>query len=158
MNSYELYLPQIPKKVENTKREYRATVQWPTERIEYLVANFPTKFNKDIAAELGCGWRTVIRKARELGLEKEPGFLDKNRTEIVRRIFKVRVHNPLQSGKGYFVPNSEQYRFKPGNIPATVRKPEVAQKARATRNETIRRERIRLTYGLPPLTKLNIKV
>ena len=157
MEAYELYIPPVPVKA-NKKRAYRATVQWPQKRIDYLVANFATKFNRDLATELGCGWRTVIRKARELGLEKEPGFLDKNRTEIVKRIQKVRVHSPHQQGKGYYVPNSEQFRFKPGNIPASKTNPEIIERARQTRNETIRRERIRIKYNLPQLTKLKLSV
>ena len=157
MESWELYLPPVIS-TRKSKRKPRKPVQWEQHRLDYLTANFATTFNKDLAAALGCGWRTVIRKARELGLEKEPGFLDKNRPEIVNRIQKVRVHNPNQKGKGYFVPNSEQYRFKPGNVPASALNPEIIQKARITRNETIRRERIRLTYGLPRLTKLKLTV
>lgn len=140
------------------KRAYRKPVQWEQKRIDYLKANFATNFNKDLAAELGCGWRTVIRKARELGLEKEPCFLDKNRPEIVKRIQKVRIHSPHQQGKGYCVPNSEQFRFKAGNIPASKTNTKVAEKARITRNETIRRDRIRLSFGLPQKTKLKLKI
>ena len=36
--------------------------------------------------------------------------------------------------------------------------PEVVKKVRSKRNETIRRERIRLKIGLKPLTKLKLKI
>lgn len=155
MENYELYLPPIFKM--GSKRAYRAPVQWSNERIELLSEKFATTFNKDLALELGCGWRTVIRKARELGLEKEVGFLDKNRPEIVKRIFKVRRPNPTKGMKGWQVPGGEAYQFKPGNIPASKINPEVAKRLHDSRNETIRRERVRLKIGLEPLTKLRIK-
>ena len=153
---YELYLPPAFKK--STKRAYRATVQWSDERIDYLKANFATKFNKDLAAALGCGWRTVIRKARELGLEKEDGFLDKKRPEIVKlQIAADKPANPMKGVKGWSVPGGKEFQFKLGHIPASKSNPEVAKRLHSSRNETIRRERIRVKLGLEPLTNLKIK-
>lgn len=153
---YELYLPPVFKK--SSKRNYRAKIEWSNDRLEYLKENFATKFNKDLAAALGCGWRTVIRKARELGLEKEPGFLDKKRPEIVRLQIGSQKPNTMKGVKGWSVPGGEAYQFKPGNVPATKRNPKVAEKARITRNATIRSERRRLKFGLPQVTKLKLKI
>lgn len=155
MECYELYLPPVFKK--STKRAYRAPVFWSDDKLELLKTKFATTFNKDLAAYLGCGWRTVIRKARELGLEKEAGFLDKNRPEIVKRIFKVRRPNATKGMKGWQVPGGEQFQYKQGHIPASKTNPEVVKRLHASRNETIRRERLRVKLGLEPLTKLKIK-
>ncbi|HEY6913208.1 MAG TPA: hypothetical protein VI413_00915 [Paludibacter sp.] len=155
MEIFELYLPPVFKK--SSKRAFRAPVFWSDDKLDILKMKFATTFNKDLAAELGCGWRTVIRKARELGLEKEAGFLDKKRTEIVKLIQAVRKPNPTKGMKGWQVPGGEKFQFKPGHVPASKLNPEVAKRLHASRNETIRRERIRVKIGLPPLTKLKIK-
>ena len=150
---YELYLPPVFT-IKSAKRTYRAPVQWSDERLEYLLENFATKFNKDLGAALGCGWRTVVRKARELGLEKEEGFLEKKRPQIVKLILASKGPHPMKGVKGWCVPGGEAYQFKPGNVPASKRKPEVAARIHASRNATIRRDRLRIRLGLEPLTKL----
>jgi hypothetical protein len=141
-----------------SKRAFRPRIEWTEEMLNRLTQLFSTTFNKDIAAELGVSWRSVVRKARELGLNKADGFLDDNRTEIVKRIMKVRRHNPKQKGKGYVIPNSEQYRYVKGHTPANKNNPELTAKIQAKRNETIRRDRIRRQYGMPPLTSMKLKV
>ena len=45
---------------------------WTAENIEKLRQMFPTMPATDIADEIGCSDCTVLVKARELGLKKEP--------------------------------------------------------------------------------------
>lgn len=45
---------------------------------------FPSMFNKPLAKWLGVSQRTMLRKARELGLEKREGFLEDRRKDIQR--------------------------------------------------------------------------
>lgn len=149
----ELRFPIIPK----PKRKQGIPIVWTDKMLDELTARFPTDFNKDIAKSLGVSWRSVVRKARQLGLQKTPDFLEVKRPEIVKKILKVRKPNPKQCGKGFVIPNSEQYRFKPGNIPPQVNNPELVKQIHAKRNASIARDRIRVKYGLPPLTKLKIK-
>lgn len=56
---------------------------WSANMIAALRRHFPTTRNEELAGMLGVSRRTVIRKARELGLEKDPDFLhsvwDENR-------------------------------------------------------------------------------
>ena len=148
----ELRFPIIPK----PKRKQGIPIVWTPKMIDELTARFPTDFNKDIAKSLGIGWRSVVRKARELGLEKSPDFLEIKRSEIVVKIKRVRKPNPNQCRKGFVIPNSEQYRFKPGNIPPQVKNPELTKQIHAKRNATIARERLRIKYGLGRLTKLKL--
>jgi hypothetical protein len=43
--------------------------------LDYLRKHFPTTLNEELAGCLGVSQRTMIRKARELGLEKDPEWL-----------------------------------------------------------------------------------
>ena len=96
------------------KRQPRPAIVWTPSMIEWLQKNYATSFNKFLASRLGCGWRSVVRKARELGLEKEPGFLDKNRLLIKHSAIMAHGPHPHKGEKGWCVPNSESTRFKSG--------------------------------------------
>ena len=126
---------------------------WTSPMVEKLVNEFAIRFNSDLAADLGISLRSVIRKAREIGLEKEAGFLDKNRQEISRRASQALAPNPMKGVKGWSVPGGEAHRFQPGQR----RFDNNYEKMRISRNDLIRRERLRIKYGLPQKTKLNLK-
>lgn len=149
----ELYLPPILPQ----KRKQGIPIVWTPGMIEELIHRFPIHFNKDIAKDLGISWRSVVRKARELGLEKNADFFDKNRPEMVKRILRVRKINPKQCGKGFVIPNSEPHRFKPGNIPPQAKNPDLVKQIHEKRNATIARERLRIKYGMSRITKLKLK-
>lgn len=146
----ELYLPPIKKQ----KRPFR--IVWSDEMIKSLQVKFPFTFNRELAKELKVSMRSLIRKARELGLEKEPGFLSKNRA-LITQMAVANNHNKYTGQKGWSVPNSEATRFKKGNVPAICKNQSVLNRIHLKRNETIRRERIRIRYGMTRLTKLNLK-
>ena len=151
---YELQLSPI---VEGKRPPRRtAGIEWTAEMLETLNNKFPVTFNKELAEELGVSWRTLVRKARELGIEKEIGFLDKRREAITKMAQTARPENPTKGQKGWSVPGSEKYRFKKGHIPAMKTDSELVERVRQTRNETIRREKIRLKIGLEPMTKLKL--
>lgn len=152
-NYYELSLPVIIPAKRRT-----AGIEWTDGMIEAITAKFSTTFNRELADELGVSLRTMIRKARELGLEKEPGFLDKNRAGIVKKIKTVRGPNPAKGQKGWTIPGSEKYRFKKGHIPRMATDPELVERVRQKRNATIRGEKVRLMAGLAPQTKMKLKV
>ena len=146
----ELYLP--PKHKRDSRKK-----NWTPDMIRTLTESFPVSYNKVLAAQLGVSWRTLVRKARELGLEKEPFFLENRRNEITKLATKAHPPHPHKGDKGWHVPNSENSRFKPGNISIMKTNPEVVNKVRLKRNETIRRDRIRIRYNLSRLTKINLK-
>ena len=130
---------------------------WTDEMIGILINEFPVSYNKELAGKLGVSWRTLIRKARELGVEKEPGFLDKRRPEITAMATKAHPGQKTKGLKGWSIPGGERFRFQKGHIPAIKIDPEVAAKVSRTRNEMIRKEKLRLKYGLRTMTKLNLK-
>ena len=142
----ELYLPDI-------RRKKRPAINWTDTMLAKLRAEFPYRYNKELAAELNVSWRTLVRKARELAVEKEPGFLESRRSDISARARKSKPPNKYKGQKGWSVPGGEAHRFKPGHVSPIKDNPELIQKIRASRNETIRRDRIRRRLGLTPITK-----
>lgn len=60
-------------------------IVWTDEQLMLLRRFFPIMFNRPLARWIGVSMRTLIRKARELGLEKKPGFLEERRRDISRQ-------------------------------------------------------------------------
>ncbi len=131
------------------------SINWTPEMLLKLQELFPVMYNKQLAALLGISWRSLVRKARELGIGKEPDFLNKNREDITRLAVLAHPPNKHKGHKGWTVPNSELTRFKPGNISSMLNH-EVVLKAHRKRNETIRIDRLRIKYDLPQKTKLKL--
>ena len=49
-------------------------IEWTDERLKILQEMYPTMPANDIADIIGCSDCTVLRKARELGLKRDPSF------------------------------------------------------------------------------------
>ena len=152
MNRHELYLPATTKETRRT-----AGIEWTDGMLATIKGKFATSYNRALAEELGVGWRTLVRKARELGLEKEDGFLEKRREEIKQMAKDSLPENPHKGKKGFVIPGGETHRFKKGHTPATKTNPELVARIQRKRNATIREERWRLSIGLRQKTKLNLK-
>lgn len=149
----ELRLPPIPPPPPKPKTNRGIKIEWTPAMLAELKARFPTDFNKDIAASLGVSWRSVVRKARELGLQKIDNFHALTGKERGRRAHAVRRHNPAQQGKGFVVPGSEKYRFAPGHTPRIAWDNDLKERVHAKRRDTIARDRLRKKYGMRRLTK-----
>ena len=50
-------------------------ILWTSQMLSDLRAFYPTTKNEELAGMLGVGQRTMVRKARELGLEKDEAWL-----------------------------------------------------------------------------------
>lgn len=94
---------------------YATRIHWNPAMLTFLRRHYATTFNEELAQCLGVSPRTMIRKARELGLVKDPEWL--------RRIWDERRHmaHAVSKRKGYpgtyrkgerASPNTE---FKPGH-------------------------------------------
>lgn len=125
---------------------------WTIVELDQLTLLFPVTWNKELAKQFNCGWRTVVRKARELNLEKSESFRD----SIDFSSFG-KGNEPWNKGiKGLpMVPECVAKQFKKGN-PSVMKDPAVAQRVRTRRNETIRIEKLRIKNDLPQKTKLKI--
>ena len=58
-----------------THDHYSTSIFWNKDMLDYLRQHFPTSLNEELAGCLGVSVRTLIRKARELGLSKNPRWL-----------------------------------------------------------------------------------
>lgn len=105
---------------------------WTPKMLKILVDFFPIMFDKALAKWIGVSPRTLIRKARELGLEKEPGFLDRRRDDIremARQGLKRNINVSSRIRKGqHFNPAGE---FKKGHVESPETK--------AKRSESLKR-------------------
>ena len=54
---------------------YSVRIHWNKDMLDYLRQHYATTLNDELAGCLGVSPRTMIRKARELGLEKDPVWL-----------------------------------------------------------------------------------
>lgn len=126
-------------------------IAWTEEMIEKLKNEFPTRLTNELVKEFGFSYRTIIRKARELNIDKSPEFFQINREKLNQIIKSKKAPNPMKGVKGFIIPNSEQYYFKKGELPKID-----YEKALKTRLETLRKEKLRLKYGLPQKTKIKL--
>ena len=136
----------------------------------WIIKHYQHTKNEDIMAKYGIGESTLHRFARKIGLKKSPQQRKKtqrNATEAARMAciqFGVyeetarRMKAKLQemSARGERIPGS----FAPGvnNLMrlGPKRNAERIEKARHSRNESIRKDRIRLHFGLPQKTKMHL--
>ena len=119
--------------------------------LERLQAEYPVRYNRDLARDLGVSLRTLIRKARERGLEKEPGFLEKRLDEIERMAKRAAANAPRPYMKGRH--NNLKNEFKPGHKESA----ETRERRIAALKDAAYRDKVRLKYGLPQRTKWPIK-
>lgn len=133
-------------------------INWTPEMIRRLKFEFKYAYNKSLAIDLGVSPRSLIRKARELGLEKEDGFLEKRKEHIHKMARAKRQPNPTKGLKGWCVPNSEAHRFKPGNISPMATRQDIREKVSRSRLKIIEEEKYRIREGLEQITKLKLRV
>ena len=55
---------------------------WTPRELELLRREFPVRETKDVAEMIGRSYQATAVMASKLGLEKEPGFLEKRRRDI----------------------------------------------------------------------------
>ena len=91
-------------------------IVWTDEQLMLLRRFFPVVFNRPLARWIGVSMRTLIRKARELGLEKKPGFLEERRLDIQRLAGEaIRLSNNKSTRFTKGVHNNPAGEFKPGH-------------------------------------------
>ena len=92
-------------------------IVWTDEQLILLRTYFPIMFNRPLAKWIGVSMRTLIRKARELGLEKKEGFLQERKRDIQRLAgdaIRRSDHKNTRFKKG--VHNNPAGEFKPGHV------------------------------------------
>lgn len=132
------------------------SLHWTPEMLRRVKDEFPVRFNRELAKELGMSPRSLIRKARELGVDKEPGFLEKHREQITEM---AAAHHPKLTANHAGLPEAWiRAQFKPGVGCPPEHRHKIDMKAiQKKRAETVKMERLRIKYGLPRKTKLKLK-
>lgn len=90
-------------------------LHWGEEKLKDFKRLFPYNTNEDVAIDMGCSVRTVVRRAREMGLEKDPYWLqnvwNKNR-KLAHGVNKVcGLKNDLTN----FIEGGKRHRFTSEN-------------------------------------------
>lgn len=128
-------------------------IEWTEAMLELLDRQFANCFNDTLAKRLKVSVRTMIRKARERGLKKVEGF--EWSPKVTRRRMRNMPTNPHTGKKGWSVPGGEKHRFGATNPPPKIH-PQTYKKIGRMRKETIKREKLRVKYGLKQETNLRI--
>lgn len=74
---------------------------WSKQMLDDIRRMFPTTKNEDISVRLGVSLRTMIRKARELGLKKDDAWINGMNQE---RLTKMKYINKIHRNDGMFKP------------------------------------------------------
>lgn len=94
---------------------------WKKKELEYLEIHFQIDTNKQLAEYFGVGWRTIVRKARELNLEKHELFrIQLDFVQFGKEASKHPKSIATRWKKG--VRNSPQTEFKKGHKPIKKQK------------------------------------
>jgi hypothetical protein len=106
-------------------------IYWSPQMLGYLSRHYSTTLNEELAGCLGVSMRTVIRKARELNLEKDPSWLAQIYEErrLMAQAEAKRRGYPGAFPKGKH--SNPEGEFKPGH--------KMSQDAEMKRRESMRR-------------------
>ena len=131
------------------------------EREAYLVKHFRNTKNDVLMAKLGLKHSTFHRIVRKLGLKKTKQFMHKCQRATADAAKASHLKNGTYPPKGYRIPRSEEFWYKPGEtIESRIgkRRWNKARKQAHDKLEQIRREeKARATFGLPQRTSLRVK-
>ena len=138
--------------------------------IKWIVKHYQHTKNNDIMQRFGIGESTLHRVARKHGLRKsrqQTNKTQRNATEAAHYVCRKygiyeetsrRMKQKMAelSARGERIPGS----FKPGESNKDRLSPkkfrECVEKTRRKRNETIRKDRIRLHFGMPQVSKMHL--
>ena len=139
---------------------FRAPIVLTDKQEKWLEKHFKHTKNEVIAEKLGVSLRSVPRLARKRGLTKSKQFVKKCQTAAVEAAYASNLANGTFPPKGFAIPNREQYQFKKGESLVErlgeKKNEERKQKSVVSRNETIKKEKRRVLFGLPQKTKLKV--
>lgn len=95
---------------------YAVSIHWSKDMIDYLKQHYATTLNEELAGCLGVSVRTMIRKARELGLEKDArwlrGVYEERRRMAMSAYKRKGCPNAFRNG----VRSSPETEFKKGHV------------------------------------------
>lgn len=98
-----------------TKDHYAIRIFWSEDMLDFLKANYATTLNEELAGCLGVSVRTLVRKAREIGLEKDQSWLRRiwDERRLIAHVVSKKMGYPGTFKKGQHA--SPATEFKPKN-------------------------------------------
>lgn len=127
------------------------------EQDAYLRENYATTVNAVLCEQLHMSERTLVRLAKERGLEKDMSAIGMQRREIisasVRRAFLISGYkgNPQNGEKTRFVRG-----FKPAEMFGKEKWADAYRRSTETRKKIYAEEKARVSFGLPQRTKMRV--
>ena len=156
--NYVLYDPEAPVITPRKPKRDTTRIVLTDDQQQWLRDNYATTLNKDCAAHLGISESSLHRWARQLGLTKDPDWFHALVLERCRMMAAVN-RGPGNHGKKN-LHLGEPHRFRKGQTNreryGEENERRRIQRSAATRRETIRKERMRVRWGLPQETKLRV--
>ena len=126
----------------------------------YLIRHYQNTKNDILMEKLGLKFSTFHRLVRELGLKKSRQFMHKCQKECSDAAKASHLANGTYPPKGYRIPRSEEFQYKPGDKPwdrcGRRRWNRGRKKAAETWKETFMVEKALRNWGLPQKTKLRV--
>ena len=126
----------------------------------YLVKHYRNTKNDILMEKLGLKFSTFHRIVRQLGLTKTKRFMKKCQKETAAAAKASHLRNGTFPPKGYRIPRSEEFWFKPGETSekriGKRRERKRIEKCAAARKQTFREEKARAYFGLPQRTKMRV--
>ena len=109
---------------------YATRIHWSADMLDYLRRHFATTLNEELAGELGVSPRTMIRKARELGLKKDDVWVRRvwSKNGKLGHIIAKRLGFPGGFRKGERANPAGE--FKPGRVESLESREKRAAKMR----------------------------
>ncbi len=125
-----------------------------------MLKHFKHTKNDAIMEKFGWSHSTLHRFARHLGLTKSPQFMHKCQAATTAAAKESHLKNGTYPPKGYRIPRSEEFCFKPGERPVDRigkrREKKRIAKATETMRQLRKEERARANWGFRQLTKLRV--
>lgn len=135
----------------------------------WIVRHYQHTKNADIMAKFGIGESQLHRLARKLGLKKSRQQMKKTQREATDHAYEVcKKYGVYEDSRQYMKQKWAEAKGRgerlPGFMPGVTnvqrhgrrKERERIEKAQKTRNESIRKDRIRIHFGLPQKLRLKI--
>lgn len=126
----------------------------------WLREHFRNTRNAEIAERLGISETSVHRLARLWGLTKTPRFMRKCQRATADAAKASHLRNGTYPPKGYRIPRSEEFQFRPGVSGAERlgkrKERRRVEKSAESRRRTLKEERARALFGLERRTRLRV--
>lgn len=135
-------------------------IELTPEQERWLERHFKHTRNAEAADRLGISERSLVRIARRLGLAKSRQFMRAAQRNAADRARESHLRNGTYPPKGFIIPRSEEFRFKPGETSAQrigkAGERRRVEKSAESRRRTFKEERSRRVFGLPQRTGLRV--